>query len=340
MKIAPNIVIRHKDVLAYMTETDKVIIGLQRPRLLLMAAYAARGHILAKAKPGTAKSTLMKVTGKVFEDAVAMRLQMTADVKPAKITGYTVETVNGKQERPSPLKGVNLLHVDEFDNANPQTQRAFLEGMAEAQFTIDGVTTRLEKICQFMAVINGTESEGTFPIGNAASDRFMFFIDWPLLSREQLVQINQNERLDKDHPEDEIKAVLSLKNIEKMRQDTQEIITRSSDAVLEYIAELACSVDPDRDEFKKVLRQKDGTDTFADLVSWGGAERLNQYLKRASAAIALFTGSENIQPHHVKFIFPDAARPHFKMSNKSRFGEARETQDSFIKRILETVPER
>jgi MoxR-like ATPase len=337
MQIAPGIELTYEPVLRYMAETDRVIVGLHRPRLLLMCAFAARGHILAKAKPGKAKSLLMKTSARVISGVKTGRLQMTADLKPSAITGYTVETAHGKSFRQSPLQGLNIVLVDEFDNANPQTQRAFLEAMAEAQYTVDGVTTKMEEIFQVMAVINGTESEGTFPISNAASDRFMFFIDWQKLSREELEAVNANENLEDDHPELVIKPVLSLADLEQMRHDTRAMRARCSPAILRYISGLAASVDPDYEEFHAVQR-KNG-ETFADLISWGGADRLNQNLLRASAAVAVFTGSSCIEPHHVRYIFADAACPHFKMSAKAGYGQNRETQGSFIERVLATVRE-
>jgi MoxR-like ATPase len=337
MQIGPGIELTYKPVLAYMAETDKVIVGLHRPRLLLMAALAARGHILAKAKPGKAKSLLMKTSARVIGGVKTGRLQMTADLKPSAITGYTVETATGRAFRPSPLQGLNLVLVDEFDNANPQTQRAFLEAMAEAQYTVDGVTTRMEEIFQVMAVINGTESEGTFPISNATSDRFMFFIDWQKLSLQELEAVNASENLERDHPESVIEPVLSLNDLMQMRRETSAMRGNCSPAIRRYIAALAASIDPDYDEFHRVVR-KNG-ESFAGLIGWGGADRLNQSLLRASAAIAVFTGSSCIEPHHVRFIFPDAARPHFKMSARAGYGKEQETQGSFIERVLATVRE-
>lgn len=337
MEIAPGIQLTYPPVLKYMQETNKVIVGLERARFLLMCAFAARGHILAKAKPGKAKSLLIKASSRAIGGATIGRLQMSADLKPSAITGYTVETAHGKMTRPSPLKGLNLLLVDEFDRANPQTQSAFLEGMAEAQFTIDGETTRLENIFQLMAVINGTESEGTFPVSNAASDRFMFFIDWQKLTRAQLEAVNANENLERQHPEDAIDPALTLTELEMMRGETRAMRARASAAIRHYVSGLAASIDPDYDEFHMVQRRGGGS--FAGLVSWGGCDRLNQNLLRAAAAVAVFTGSRCIEPHHVRFIFPDAARPHFKMSPKASFGKDRETQESFIERILATVSE-
>lgn len=337
MEIAPGIQVTYRPVLKYMQETDKVIVGLERVRFLLMCAFAARGHILAQAKPGKAKSLLMKATAKTIGGARAGRLQMSADLKPSAITGYTIETAHGKTTRPSPLKGLNLLLVDEFDRANSETQSAFLEGMAESQYTVDGVTTHLESMFHVMAVINGTESEGTFPICNAASDRFMFYIDWIRLTRAQLKEVNRREALELDHPEEVIKGVLTIDDMEQMRSDTLKMRNNASDAILDYVAGLAASIDPQYEEFYQVKRSNGRS--FEDMISWGGCDRLNRTLLRAAAAVAVFTGSPCVEPHHVRFVYPDAARPHFKMSPRAAFGKQKETQASFIARILATVTE-
>lgn len=335
MLIAPDIKLARADVVRYMSEVQRVIVGLERPLFLTAVSFAAGGNILAKAKPGTAKSTLAKCVAAACA-LRTVRIQGTADTRPAKITGYSVETGSGRQFRPSPMLDAELIHFDEFDRLNPEAQVAALEAMAEGQITVEGKTYRLADIFQVIATINGTESEGTFPIGNATADRFMFFISWPQLSREQLIHLNQNEILrSKKHPEDALAKVTSLENIADWRAETIDMVGNAGDAVLEYIAQLACSLDPERKEFLAVQRATGGN--FAGLVSWGGAERCNQLLLRAAAAVALFTGSKTIHPHHVRFIFPDAARPHFRMSSRARYNDTPESQDSFIEAVLKAV---
>jgi MoxR-like ATPase len=318
-----------------MAEVQRVIVGLERPLFLVAVSLAAGGNILAKAKPGTAKSTLAKCAAAACA-LKTVRLQGTADTRPAKITGYSVETAAGREFRPSPLLGGQLIHFDEFDRLNPESQVAALEAMAEGQITVEGKTYRLEDIFMVVATINGTESEGTFPIGNATADRFMFFITWPQLAREQLIRLNKNEILrSKKHPEDVLGKVTALEDIQRWRDDTISMVGNAEDAVLEYIAQLSCCLDPERQEFGCVKRA--GGEGFAGLISWGGAERCNLFLLRASAAVALFTGSDKIHPHHVRFIFPDAARPHFRMASRARYDRDPETQDSFIQAVLRAV---
>lgn len=165
----------------------------------------------------------------------------------------------------------------------------------------------------------------------------MFLIDWPILTVRQLQAVNANENLQREHPEDVINPALTLADMATMRSETRAMLRKPSAAILDYVVRLAASVDPDYDQFHQVKRRDGGN--FADLVSWGGCDRLNHYLLRAAAAVAVFTGSPCIEPHHVRFVFPDAARPHFKMSPKASFGKNRETPESFIEQILATVSE-
>jgi MoxR-like ATPase len=75
----------------------------------------------------------------------------------------------------------DILLADEINRTPPKTQSALLEAMEEHQATVDGVTHTLPAHFFVIATHNPIEYEGTFPLPEAQTDRFLFKIkvDYP-----------------------------------------------------------------------------------------------------------------------------------------------------------------
>jgi MoxR-like ATPase len=75
----------------------------------------------------------------------------------------------------------DVLLADEINRTPPKTQSALLEAMEEHQVTIDGVSRPLPAHFFVIATQNPIEYEGTFPLPEAQTDRFLFKIrvDYP-----------------------------------------------------------------------------------------------------------------------------------------------------------------
>ena len=68
----------------------------------------------------------------------------------------------------------NLLLADEINRASPKTQSAMLETMQERAVTLMGVTRPLPDPFFVLASQNPIELEGTYPLPEAQTDRFLF----------------------------------------------------------------------------------------------------------------------------------------------------------------------
>jgi MoxR-like ATPase len=84
----------------------------------------------------------------------------------------------------SPHRGpvfANLLLADEINRAPAKVQSALLEAMQERQVTIGGQTHPLPSPFFVMATQNPIEQEGTYPLPEAQTDRFLFklLVDYP-----------------------------------------------------------------------------------------------------------------------------------------------------------------
>src|SRR5436853_6086806 len=75
----------------------------------------------------------------------------------------------------------HLVLADEINRAPAKVQSALLEAMQERQVTIGDETHPLESPFLVLATQNPVEQEGTYPLPEAQSDRFMLklSIDYP-----------------------------------------------------------------------------------------------------------------------------------------------------------------
>ena len=156
---------------------DAMLLGRPALHRLVLAGVLARGHILLEGLPGLGKTALVTALAKILE-LDAKRIQFTPDLMPSDIVGsHILETrADGSREmsfRPGPVF-CNLLLADEINRASPKTQSALLETMQERSVTLMGVTRPLPDPFFVLASQNPIELEGTYPLPEAQTDRFLF----------------------------------------------------------------------------------------------------------------------------------------------------------------------
>ena len=105
-----------------------------------------------------------------IEGAAVGRIQCTPDLQPTDITGLSVwDPVDRTFEfQPGPIF-VNVLVVDEINRALPKAQSALLEGMAERQVTVDGVTHPLADPFLLIATREHDRAGGDVPAARGAA---------------------------------------------------------------------------------------------------------------------------------------------------------------------------
>jgi len=154
-------------------EIAKVIIGQDDVIEQTLVCLFAGGHVLLEGIPGTAKTLLVRVLGRIFNCSFK-RIQFTPDLMPADIIGTNIFDPQRQefQFRRGPIFA-QLLLGDEINRAPAKTQAALLEAMQERQVTVDGVTYPLPAVFTVFATQNPVEQEGTYPLPEAQLDRFM-----------------------------------------------------------------------------------------------------------------------------------------------------------------------
>jgi MoxR-like ATPase len=118
-------------------------------------------------------------------DLTFRRVQFTPDLMPADITGTNLISQDEHGRRSMQFVAgpvfTHLLLADEINRATPRTQSALLEAMEEHAVSAGGTTRRLDEPFFVMATQNPIEQEGTYPLPEAALDKFAFklLVDMP-----------------------------------------------------------------------------------------------------------------------------------------------------------------
>ena len=170
-------------------ELSKVIVGQSDVVDQLLLVLVCGGHAVIEGVPGLAKTlavkSLSRVCGLGFQ-----RVQCTADLMPADITGTNVFNLNsGTFSLHRGPVFTDLLLVDEINRTAPRTQAALLEAMEERQVTIDGTRHQLSDNFTVLATQNPVEFEGTYPLPEAQLDRFLLEIRIGYPSAQEEIEI-------------------------------------------------------------------------------------------------------------------------------------------------------
>lgn len=266
-------------------EISRVVVGQHEAIDLLLTAILADGHVLIEGVPGVAKTLLARLMSRLI-DARFSRIQFTPDLMPSDVLGTTV--FNMKSSEFEFHKGPvfsDLVLVDEINRSPAKTQAALFEVMEERQVTIDSSTHRMGSIYTIIATQNPVEQEGTYRLPEAQLDRFLFKIRMGYPSVDEEVDIlkrhQDNVKLTKL---EEIKPVLSIDELLKMREKLQSVYVEES--LLRYIA--------------TIIQQT----RTSKAVYLGASPRAAVAMLNASKASALLNGRDFVTPEDIKFVTP------------------------------------
>jgi len=142
----------------------------------LLTALLADGHLLLEGLPGLAKTRAIKALGRELQARLS-RIQFTPDLLPSDLIGAEVYHQTGQGSgrfvfEPGPVFAPLVL-ADEINRAPAKVQSALLEAMEERQVTVAGQTHPLPYPFLVMATQNPIEQEGTYPLPEAQTDRFL-----------------------------------------------------------------------------------------------------------------------------------------------------------------------
>ncbi|MBV71250.1 MAG: AAA family ATPase [Myxococcales bacterium] len=252
----------------------------------VIAAILARGHVLLEGGPGLGKTLLVKLVAKLLGLQV-QRIQFTPDLMPSDILGGQIleTTPDGPTTRfePGPIF-TQVLLADEINRANPRTQSAMLEAMAEGQVTLGGQTQVLEQPFFVLATNNPIEMEGTYPLPEAQADRFLLKIIVNAPDRGTLIRIldvTPNDALETAEP------ILNSTTLLAFQEHVRHMPT--STRIKELVADIILATQPDSEAV-------DGR----KWIKLGASPRAAQGLLAASKARAAMSGRLHVTEDDVR----------------------------------------
>ena len=280
------------------TEIGKAVIGQDVVIERLLVALLANGHVLLEGMPGLAKTLLVKSLGAAL-GVQFERVQFTPDLLPSDVVGTMI--FSPKEGAFATHKGpifANLVLADEINRAPAKVQSALLEAMQERQVTIGGGSHKLPRPFFVMATQNPVEQEGTYPLPEAQTDRFLFklIVDYPSAKEEALMM----EMWGQVTKQPEVKAVSSGEELLDLRNQVDAI--HVSAAVQAYILALV------RGSRELAAQSEGATAGTKRLLNFGASPRASLALFQASRALAWLRGSDYVSPSLVQEVFHDALR--------------------------------
>ena len=269
---------------------DAKVVGQQQLKFSLIGAIIADGHILIESVPGLAKTTAAKAISDAVDGKFA-RIQCTPDLLPGDIIGTQIyNQANGKFETILGPVFANFVLLDEVNRSSAKTQSAMLEAMQEKQVTIGGKTYRMpEDIFTVIATQNPIEQEGTYPLSEAQTDRFLIkeVITYPLASEEvEILNRMESGAINRVEP-----PVLTIKDVDKVQDICEKVYV--DEAIKWYISSIVVA--------SRRAGQIPGCEV-GKYVRIGCSPRASIAFLKMAKAVALIQGRTYVVPDDVKAV--------------------------------------
>ncbi|MCL2325335.1 MAG: MoxR family ATPase [Proteobacteria bacterium] len=307
-------------------EIGQMIVGQRDIIDGVILCLLADGQVLLEGVPGLGKTMLVRTLAAAL-DCRFGRVQFTPDLMPSDIIGTNMivedERGNKRFEFQKGPVFTNILLADEINRATPKTQAALLEAMQEKSVTVGSTTYRLEAPFFVMATQNPLEMEGTYPLPEAQLDRFLFKLNVPFPTKEDLHEILR--RTTSGH-EPKIRAVMTREEILSLRSLVAEVPI--ADHVQGYALRIMLGTHPEMGKPTKQVKQ---------YVRFGSSPRGAQAIIKAAKIRAISEGRFSVSNEDVRFAALPALRHRIILNFE---GEAEGIRtDAIIEDLIRQTPE-
>ncbi len=262
------------------SEVSKVIVGQEEVVKQILVAILCDANALLESYPGLGKTTMIKTLAQVL-DLQFSRIQHTPDLMPSDITGtYIIEENEGKKRfvfQKGPIFA-NIVLADEINRATPKTQAALLEAMQEKQVTVGSQTFTLSPPFFVLATQNPIDQEGTYPLPEAQTDRFLLkiLVGYPSFDEETDIVNRFSGSVESKKPQ----TLLGEKSILLLQKLTRQV--------------------PIADDIKRrVVQLVQSTRSTPELIEYGASPRASIGLILAAKARALIEGRKFVSSKDV-----------------------------------------
>ncbi|MBF26149.1 MAG: ATPase [Flavobacteriales bacterium] len=302
-------------------EINKTIVGQEHMIERLLIGLLGSGHILLEGVPGLAKTLAINTLSSAIKGKFN-RIQFTPDLLPSDVIGTLVYNIKAGDF--SIKKGpifANFILADEINRSPAKVQSALLEAMQERQVTIGDETYPLDNPFLVLATQNPVEQEGTYPLPEAQTDRFMLktIIDYPKKEEEKIIiRNNLSEKTTK------IKPVVSIKKIIDSRKLINQIYMDQK--IENYILDIVFSTRNPKEYNLKDLE---------NLINFGSSPRGSINLAKAAKVYAFIKRRGYVIPEDVRAICHDVLRHRIGLSYEAEAENI--TTEEVIDKILNTI---
>src|SRR5438105_592818 len=309
-----------------LARTRGVLVDLDEPFGLLLAALLVGGNVLVEGVPGTAKTLMARCLACLLGGFAAdpterfQRIQFTPDLMPSDILGTSVfqAATATFTFRRGPIFA-NIVVADEVNRAPAKTQSALLEAMEEHQVTVEGQRMMLPPVFLVVATQNPVEFEGTYPLPEAQLDRFLFklLVEYGSAEAERGIVERHHAGLQvTDLAAAGLQPVVDVVGILDLR--AQVAATKVDDSVAEYLVSVGRA-----------------TRSMPE-VQYGASVRGALGMLHASKAMAAFANRDYVTPDDVKAAAAGVLRHRIVLKPEAELDGLR--TDDVVHRILGNVP--
>ena len=299
----------------------KVIVGQNEMVESIIISLLSGGHILLEGMPGLAKTLIVKTFAQVV-DLKFRRVQFTPDLLTADLTGTLI--FDQKEAKFTTRKGpifTNILLADEINRAPAKVQSALLQSMEEKEVTIGSNIFPLPEPFLVMATENPIDQEGTYPLPEAQSDRFMMklLVDYP--NRNDEAEIVKRDLIGQNVSK--IKVVLNPEKIQQLRDVYEKIYV--DEKLIQYAVDLVWASRPD------VAQKYD----YLEYIEFGASPRASINLIRAAKGQAFLAQRGYLKPEDIRAVAHRIMRHRFILTYEAEAEDI--LSDQIVDQILNTV---
>ncbi len=300
---------------------NQVIVGQKQLVESLLIGLLSDGHILLEGVPGLAKTLAIRTLASLVK-ADFSRIQFTPDLLPADVIGTQI--YSQKSETFSVKRGpifANFVLADEINRAPAKVQSALLEAMQERQVTIGDKTFKLDDPFLVLATQNPIEQEGTYPLPEAQTDRFMLkvVINYPQPEEERQI-IRQNI----SGEQKTVTPILSTEDIRKAREVVRQVYL--DEKIERYIVDIV---------FATRNPENYGLSNLKQMISFGGSPRASISLALAARAYAFIHRRGYVIPEDVRAVCYNVLRHRIGLTYEAEANNM--TAEDVITEVLNAV---
>ncbi|MDV3123634.1 AAA family ATPase [Mycobacterium sp. 21AC1] len=300
------------------------VVGQNHLRESMLIALLAGGHLLIESVPGLAKTTAARVVAESI-DGSFRRIQCTPDLLPSDIIGTQVyeSATNTFTTQLGPVHA-NIVLLDEINRSSAKTQSAMLEAMEERQTTIAGVNYPIPEPFLVVATQNPVDQEGTYPLSEAQTDRFMLkeLVRYPSTEDEiEIIERMDAGLYDRNHYS---APVVSVDDIRRLQGIARAV--HMDRALIEYASRL---VGVTREPEKYLPTN------LARLIEYGASPRATIAFCRTARALAILRGRGHVVPDDVARLAHRVLRHRLILGFEA--ASARVTADVVVEAVLQAV---